>query len=78
MFKDKNLLLSLIEVEPSLEQTNPEWKINVIVSSDCIYKSLHPKIQLKINNNLVEMDSERLSELRYDVAKILHRMQHYM
>lgn len=70
--------MSLTENVPKNRTIEPEWNINVVISSDCIYKSLHPKIQLKINDQLIEMNSEKLAEFRYDIAKILHRMQHYM
>ena len=55
----------------------PEWEIRVIACNESVNKSFHPKVQLNIGDQRVELSAERLSDLRYSVAQLLLRMQHY-
>jgi hypothetical protein len=76
---DKEVLLQLLQSEESVQSKNAEeWRLNVVIANDCLRKSLHPKVQLKIGDHFVEMTVDQLSNLRYEVAKMLHRMHHYL
>uniref|UniRef100_A0AC35FNK1 Uncharacterized protein n=1 Tax=Panagrolaimus sp. PS1159 TaxID=55785 RepID=A0AC35FNK1_9BILA len=62
-----------IQIDKSL----PEWEIRVIACNESVNKSLHPKVHLNIGEHRIELNVEKLSDLRYSVAQLLHRMQHY-
>uniref|UniRef100_A0AC34Q5Z9 Uncharacterized protein n=1 Tax=Panagrolaimus sp. JU765 TaxID=591449 RepID=A0AC34Q5Z9_9BILA len=55
----------------------PDWEINVVACNDLVGQSLCPKTQLNIGNHRVELTAEKVSELRYTVAQLLHRLEHY-
>uniref|UniRef100_A0AC34F2W7 Uncharacterized protein n=1 Tax=Panagrolaimus sp. ES5 TaxID=591445 RepID=A0AC34F2W7_9BILA len=61
----------------NVDESIPEWEIRVIACNESVNKSLHPKVLLNIGEHRVELNAEKLSDLRYSIAQLLHRMQHY-
>lgn len=55
-----------------------DYKLNIVLSNDAIFKSLTPKIEMRIKDQEVELTVEDFSNLRYEVARAIHRIQHYL
>ncbi|KAI6185765.1 hypothetical protein M3Y98_00059600 [Aphelenchoides besseyi] len=75
--EDKQLIRELLENEHQNRPDLFDYRLNVILSNDAVFKSLTPKLEIRINDVEVEMSADGLSDLRYEVARAIHRMQHY-
>lgn len=52
-----------------------DYKLNIVLSNDAVFKSLTPKIEMRIKDQKVELSVDALSNLRYEVAKAIYRIQ---
>ena len=77
-FKDKALLKQLVEAERRNEAEQlVDWRLNMVLSNDAVFRSLTPIVELRVKNLHVEMSVETLSDLRFEVARAIHRLKHY-
>ncbi|KAI6189472.1 hypothetical protein M3Y97_00012100 [Aphelenchoides bicaudatus] len=75
---DKQLIFKLISEDRQKQSDFFDYKLNVILSNDATFKALTPKIEMRIKDQEVELSAEQFSDLRYEVARAIHRMQHYL
>jgi hypothetical protein len=55
-----------------------DYKLNIVLSNDAIFKSLTPKIEMRIQDQEVELSVDALDSLIYEVARSIYRIQHYL
>lgn len=75
--QDKLLIRELVEARRSEAGELVDWRLNLVLSNDAVFRSLTPRVELRVKSVDVEMSVEALSDLRYEVARAIHRLQHY-
>jgi len=76
--QDKLLIGELIQKDRQKQLDLFDYKLNIILSNDSTFKSLVPKIEMRIKDQEVELSVDEFSNLRYEVARTIHRIQHYL
>uniref|UniRef100_A0A0R3RG18 COMM domain-containing protein n=1 Tax=Elaeophora elaphi TaxID=1147741 RepID=A0A0R3RG18_9BILA len=54
-----------------------KWGIDVVLANSNIRKSLYPKVWLVVDGQEIEMNLEVFAKLRFEVSRVLNRIDHY-